>query len=327
MFGRDCLLNRQSEEGMLPCTQDKREPADPGSRARCAVKAALLAAVLSFGFVFAASAEDKLSYFRSVTVAGGNYDGTVTCIGCDVVVRGDLHGDVVALWGDVTVYGTVRQDVVAIGGAVHLRNGAEADQDVVAVGGQITREGTFPPPAGRFKAFPWMHLPGQRSIGWRGGVALLGFHLFCALLPTLLLRPRAVRSVRKASQRWLVTGFLGAAVIVAYSRAMWSLDEDFHVSNLVESIFAFVFLAVLGIGIAGIVYAIGDRLFPEMLGVSLLAGAVILTLLELIPYAGFLVMALAASWATGAALWSGLGFRGPRPPRVPKARTELRLTS
>ena len=290
-------------------------------------KALLLAALLGFGFVAAASAQDKKSYFRSVSVADDNSNGSVICMGCDVVVRGDLHGDVVVLWGDVAVYGKVRGDLVAIGGAVHLMNGAEADEDIVAVGGTITREGAVVTPGGRFTAVPWVHLPGQRSIGWRGAAALLGFHLFCALLPALLLRPRAVRSVAKASQRWLAAGWVGAGGIVVYSYGMWALDEYLHVSDLVESIFAFLFLAVLGIGIAGISYAIGDRLFPGMLVVSLLAGAVILTVLELIPYAGFLAMALLASWATGAALWSGLGFRGPRPPGNPKPRTDLRLTS
>jgi len=308
--------------------QDRQELEleDLGSRIGCVSKATLLVVLLSLLFVLGASAEDKESYFRSVNLTEEKYEGSVVCIACDVVVHGDLHGDIVALWGDVTVYGKVRQDVVVVGGAVHLKNGAEVDQEIVALGGQITREGTVVTPAGDTTAIPWIHLPGQRSIGWRGAVALLGFHLFCALLPSLLLKPRAVRSVAKASQRWLVAGLLGAAVVVAYSYGMLALDEYLHVSDLVESVFGFIFLAVLGIGIAGIAYAIGDRLFPGMFVASLLAGAVILTILELIPYAGFLAMALAASWATGAALWSGLGFRGPRPPRVPKG-LELKLTS
>lgn len=302
------------------------EPEGPGSRIKCVAIATLLLVLLSLVFVLGASAEDKESYFRSVNLTEEKHEGSVVCIACDVVVRGDLHGDIVAIWGDVTVYGKVRQDVVAVGGAVHLKNGAEADQDIVALGGQITREGTVATPTGDATAIPWMHLPGQRSIGWRGALALLGFHLVCILLPALLLRPRAIRSVRKASQRWLVTGLLGAGVVVAYSYGMLALDEYLHVSDLVESVFAFIFLAVLGIGIAGIAYAIGDRLFPGVFAASLLAGAVILTILELIPYAGFLAMVVAASWATGAAIWSGLGFCGPRQPRVPKG-LGLKLTS
>ena len=315
---------------MLPWIQYKQEmeSEDPGSRMGCVAKTMLLLVLLGLVFVVAAPAEDKESYFRSINIAAERYEGSLVCIGCDVVVRGDLHGDIVVLCGDVTVYGRVREDVVVVGGGVHLKNVAEVDQDIVAIGGQITREGTIVNPAKESTAIPWMHIPGQRSVGWRGAVALLGFHLVCAFLPALLLRPRAVRSVAKASQRWLVTGLLGAAVVVVYSYGMLALDEYLHVSDLVESVFAFIFLAVLGIGIAGISCAIGDRLFPGMLLlVSLLSGAVILTILELIPYAGFLAMVFATSWATGAALWSGLGFRGPRPPRVPKARMELRLTS
>ena len=85
-------------------------------------------------------------------------------------------------------------------------------------------------------------------------------------------------------------------------------------------------LPILAIGFAGTAYNIGDRLFPGLLLASLMAGAVILTALELIPYLGLLAMILAASWATGSALWSGLGFRG-RPPKSPNRTEDLRLVS
>jgi len=109
-----------------------------------------------------------------VTVEQGTHQGSINCFGCSVVVKGDLDGEITTIGGDVTVYGKVRKDVVTVGGAIHLKNGAEVDADVVAIGGGITTEGTMTAPGkDAFASFPWMHLPGQMSIGWRGALALL----------------------------------------------------------------------------------------------------------------------------------------------------------
>jgi len=304
------------------------DPKDAGTCIACLSKFVAFVILLLLVFTTAATAQDKTSFFKTVVVEEGSYKGEITCIGCNVVVRGDVGGETVTIWGDVTVYGRVREEIVAVGGRVQLKNGSEADDEIVAIGGQITTEGTaLTPGKAGYTAFPWMHFPGQPSIGWRGALALVGFHLACVLLPTLFLRPRAVRSVAKASRRWFVTGLLGATAIIAFSYGLVALDDYLKASNLVEEILAVCFLAVLGIGIAGISLAIGDRFFPGLVLASLVTGTIVLVLLELIPYAGFLVMLLLVSWATGAALLSGLGFRGPRPPRVPKASTELKLIS
>jgi hypothetical protein len=302
-------------------------PEKHGGRMEYAMKFALLA-LLFLGLVTRASAAEETHYFRATTVADGVHDGSITCIFCDVVVRGEVQGDVVTIWGSVTVSGKVSQDIVAVGGTVRLKNGAEAGSDVVAIGGPITSEGALVAPGkAGFAAFPWVHMPGQRSIGWRGAVALLGFHLVCVFISTLILRPRAVQSVAKVSHRWFLTTVVGFLFIAIYSYGLNALDEYFHSSDLVEGVFTFLFLAILVIGIAGTAYNIGNRLFPGLLLASLMAGASILTVLELIPYLGLLAMILAAAWATGSALWSGLGFRGPRPPKIPNHAEELRLVS
>jgi hypothetical protein len=306
---------------------DEALPRSGGVRLRCAMKFTLFA-LLFLVLVTPAFAADEAHYFRTTTITEGTREGSITCFFCDVVVRGDVAGDVVTIWGSVTVSGKVRQDIVAVGGMVRLKNGAEADGDVVAIGGSIASEGTVVVPGKEgFASIPWIHMPGQPSVGWRGAVALLGFHLVCVFLPTLILRPRTVQSVAKASHRWFVTSVVGLLFIAIYSYGLGALDAYLHSSDLVEGIFSFVFLAILGIGIAGIAYNIGDRLFPGLLLPSLLAGAVILTVLDLIPYLGLLAMILAASWAAGSALWSGLGFRRAWPPEIPKPSSELKLVS
>ncbi len=271
---------------------------------------------------------EENSYLHSVTVEQGAHQGSINCFGCNVVVQGDLDGEIVAIGGDVTVYGKVRREIVAVGGAIHLKNGAEVDAGVVAIGGDITTEGTVATPqkAG-FAAVPYVHLPGQQSIGWRGIVALLGFHAVCVLLPILLLRPRRVQNIVLASHRWLVTGLVGAGAIVAISFLLALLDEELHVSDTVALVVVILFLAVLAAGIAGITLAVGERFFPRRILAALCAGGVLLVVLELIPLLGFAVMVLGSCWATGAALWSGLGFRGPQPPARKEAPAVLKLTS
>jgi hypothetical protein len=257
-----------------------------------------------------AAAQERNSYLRRVTIEGNAEHGSINCFGCSVVVKGDLDGEVVTIGGDVTVYGRVRRDVVAVGGAIRLKNGAEIDEDAVAIGGAIATEGVvLAPKREGFVALPWMHLPGQLSIGWRGAVSLLGFHAVCVLLPLVAPWPRRVKNVAVASQRWLVTALLGAGFIVALSYLLGWINDHVR-GDTVAAVLGVLFLAILAMGLAGISLAIGERLFPSRLVAAIFTGGILLVILELIPYLGFVVMILGASWATGAALWSVMGFRG-----------------
>lgn len=274
-----------------------------------------------------ASAQEINSYFRTVTIVQTPHTGSINCFGCNVVVKGELDGEIVTIGGNVTVYGKVRKEIVTVGGAVHLKNSAEVDSNVTTIGGDITTEGTvLAPEKAGFTSQRWVHLPGQLGISWRGALALFGFHVVCALLPVLFLRPQRVRNVAAASHRWLISGLLGVAAIVATSFLLNWIDENLHSSDTIEKIVSVIFLAILALGIAGITFAIGELLFPKRFFAALLAGGIILVALELTPYVGFTVMVFGSCWATGAALWSGIGFRGPRSPRSKKAPTILKLT-
>jgi hypothetical protein len=284
-------------------------------------------ALVALVFAVAAPAQKINSYLRSVAIEQNPYRGSINCLGCSVVVKGNLEGEIVTIGGDVTVYGKVSSDIVAVGGAVHLKNGAEVDADVVAIGGAITTEGAvLAPKREGFVALRWMHFPGQLSIGWRGVLALLGFHVVCVLLPVVLLRPRRVRNVAVASRRWLVTGLLGAGAITAISYFLNLIDEHLRSPEAMETVVSILFIAVFAMGVAGIILAIGERFFPNRLFRALLVGVAILVVLELIPYVGFLAMILGSCWATGAALWSGMGFRGPHSPKSKEAPAALKLT-
>jgi len=191
----------------------------------------------------------------------------------------------------------------------------------------VENEGAVIAPHGMFISLPWMHLPGQLSLGWRGVLVLLCFHAISILLPILILRPRRIQNVVVASRRWLVTGMAGMAAIVVVSFVLDLLDEELHAGDTFELIVTALFLAILMVGIAGVTFAIGDRFFPGRVIAAFLTGGLLLVGLELIPYLGFLVLVLGSSWAVGAALWGGLGFRGPQPPMRQKVPASLKLTS
>jgi hypothetical protein len=146
------------------------------------------------------------------------------------------------------------------------------------------------------------------------------------LLPILLLRPSRVQNIVLATRRWLVTGLIGLGTIVAISFLLNVMDEELHVGDTVALAVVVLFLAVLAAGIAGVTLAVGERFFPRGIAAALCIGGILLVVLELIPYLGFVVMVLGACWATGSALWSGLGFRGPQSP-ASKEAPALKLTS
>jgi len=242
-------------------------------------------------------------------------------------VKGDLDGEIVTVGGDVTISGRVRKEVVAAGGRVRLMNGAEADGNIIAIGGMVENEGAVAVPHAVFTSLPWIHLPGQLSVGWRGILVLLCFHALSVLLPLLTLRPRRIQNVVVASHRWLVTGLVGMAAILVIALVLNLIDEELHADDTVELIVIVLFFAALMVGVAGVTFAIGDRFFPGRIVAAFLIGGLLLVALELVPYLGFVVMVLGSCWATGSALWSGMGFRGPQPPVRQKLPTSLKLTS
>ena len=287
---------------------------DPNDARTCAGRLAGIALLYMFAAILCAtvaSAQEKNSYLRRVTIEGSGEQGSINCFGCSVVVKGDLDGEIVTIGGDVTVYGRVRRDIVAVGGAIRLKNGAEIDEDAVAIGGGITTEGVvLAPKREGFAALPWMHLPGQLSVGWRGVVSLLVFHAVCVVLPLVTLWPRRIKNVAAASHRWVVTSLLGAGFLVALSYLLAWVEDHPRWGDTVASVVGVLFLAILAMGMAGISLTLGYRLFPSRLVAAIFTGGILLVILELIPYLGFVVMILGASWAAGAALWSGMGFRG-----------------
>ena len=263
---------------------------------------------------------ERVSYFRTMIVQGpGTVPGDLTCIFCSVIVaRGGVSGDVVTIGGDIDISGSVGGDAVAVGGMVRVRTGARAVGELFALGGPVeTEPGAHTANGSESKSYPWIHVPGQWHIGWRGALAVLGLYAILVSLVTLVLRPRRIRVVAEAiTSHWLLAGLLGLLLSILF---IFLLDETGHLGRWEDA--ADVSLLALGgvlfaVGTGGIAHAIGELTPPQSSVASLAMGVVVLGLLQLIPVVGAVVFLLVLMGSPGGAVWSGLGFRGGAAPKA-----------
>jgi hypothetical protein len=92
----------------------------------------------------AASAKENPAYThigRNITIDADQQAGDVTCIACNVYIRGLVSGDVTTLGGSIIMedHGQVGGDVTAIAGSLRLDSTAKIGGDATIVGGEMRR--------------------------------------------------------------------------------------------------------------------------------------------------------------------------------------------
>lgn len=253
-------------------------------------------------------------------------DRTIVEIGESVYIApGEVCDTVVAVGGAVTVAGTVRHAVVAMGGGVELLPGATVgalmtpdDVAVLTIGGTLTmakgatlvgRSLDLPSAVGEVVGTAVVAPFGQPPHGWVlaiwGGWTL--FMVLAALAAAAVL-PRQVTHVRNRlrARFWPSTGwgFITAFVLVPLSCAGLALTI---VGILVLVPWAAVIvplLALFGLVSAatlvggGLLHALGSRR-DSLVGAAVI-GTGLLTLLQLIPVLGAVVLAVATVVGMGA---------------------------
>ncbi len=269
----------------------------------------------------------RASYFRTIIVQGpGTVPGDLTCIFCSVVVaRGGVGGNVVTIGGDIDISGSVGGDAVAVGGMVRVRTGARADGELFAMGGPVeTEPGAHTPDGAEPKSYPWIHVPGQRHIGLRGGLVILGLYSIIVSLVTLVLRPRRVQAIEEAiTDHPFWVGLIGLVLCIVFGVLLDSTDRLGRWEDAADLSVLGVAGILFAVGTAGVAQAIGELTLPRSNLTSLTTGISALAVLQLIPVLGAVVALFVLVSALGAAVWSGLGFRGGAPPK-PRA-TEMNL--
>ena len=283
--------------------------------------------------------QDRVSFGQDIVIERDESFGDAVCVGCSIRVEGTVTGDAVAVGGGITVSGRVDGDVVAVGGGIRLTGAA--DGDVVAVGGTIelgpgaSVSGDAVALAGAIEIEPGADVGGGVVEGRVSGpfatfdpisgvfdagliaVLVLVLFLIAALIiqPLLALSCAAVLGpqrldvlARTAASRGLVSFCVGAGLLTAFfllSLAGIFIPLWIPGIGLPLSLILFVPLVV---GYAGISYWVGHGLLPQVNAMlAAFLGAVLVTIIQMIPIVGWIAFVIFFPLALGVAVTSGFG--------------------
>jgi len=278
------------------------------------------------------TAEDVVVIGGSAKVHGKVRDNIVV-IGGNAEFDGEEAGEVTVIGGDAIVHGKVRHNVVVILGNVRLEPGAEVRRDLVAIGGKvIVSEGAiatgrvqdvdiFLPGFPRLEGLQNWFLqcvikvrPLAPQVGWVWGV--WGAFLLLYLLAAIAFRRPVQASVNQLTARPTTTFLVGLLTKVFLAVIILILAAT--VVGLLVVPFLLAALAFgLIVGKAAILEYLGGKI-GRLSGMELLQkplaafllGAVLITLLYMIPLIGFLTFGVISLWGLGAAV--SAAFAGMR---------------
>jgi len=266
--------------------------------------------VLTLGAIAPLGAQQSFTLQKDITVAAGEVQDNVIAIGGNVIVEGRVIESVVAIGGTILISGEVGQAVVGIGSCITLKPSANIKGDVVSLGGTLNKE-----PGCTIQGDTVYFLPSE--IGGRlfkGGlfkgifalplfpiffiIKLIG--AFLMLLVTLVVAGLFPRQIVRASGQvrasfWPVfgTGLLG--IIIYAGAVIFSALLCFVLIGIP------ILIALIWVGIAiklfgrvVLYFFFGESILKAFgaknvsaIGASL-AGLVLVSLIDLIPFVGLL---------------------------------------
>ena len=284
--------------------------------------------------------EEVVSIGKSVVVKSGDTAGTVVVIGGSATIDGKVDDAVVAIGGDVTVNGEVSDTVVSVLGNIKLGSEAKIGGEAVSVGGKIDKaDGAVI--GGETQQIDFgVGLP---EIKW-----LRDWFVQCALK----LRPLAPQ----VGWVWVVAGVMFALyflIAIAFPRPVQACVDElvrrpattFLLGLLTKILAPFAFLILIATGIGAFVVpfllaalflfaVVGKIALLEGLGIqigkqfgapallkpltALLLGAIIITLLYMVPIVGLITWMLLGLWGLGIAVGAAFGgLKRELPPKRP----------
>ncbi|OGB88023.1 hypothetical protein A3H38_05885 [candidate division WOR-1 bacterium RIFCSPLOWO2_02_FULL_46_20] len=213
----------------------------------------------------------------------------------------------VSVGGSVTVYGKVLEDVVAVGGSVYLKDGALVDGNVVSVGGNIEKG-----PGAMVKGdVTEIALPGGLAMGAFVGKGMIVFSILSfvgflvlviilvALFPTQLGNISGI--IQKEPGKNFGIGLLALLLFVPIA----ILLAISIVGIVLIPVWGIVFVSAGLIGYLAAANFIGKKVLLAFkqkkmtLMIETLLGVVILSLIGLVPFVGFIVKAVAGCVGLG----------------------------
>lgn len=269
-----------------------------------------------------------------VRIAPGETVHDVVVNGADLLVEGDVTGDIIVILGKVTVLGRVDGDITNVGRGVWLENGGFVNGNVIGVGYGVVREpdgvvqgkvhnlGLVAIPLSvRSRAVLYFEecILLARPLSIRVGFVWVIWAIFLAIQALLgLLFPGATRATMAAMRER--PG--GTAILSIFALPLILLTASILTATLVGApAVPFLFAALvigLWIGRIAILRLMGSRVL-QLFGLveaapiaEFFTGAIIATLLFLIPVVGLFTWMIFVLWALGAILMAL--FRRDRPP-------------
>jgi hypothetical protein len=246
---------------------------------------------------------DSVQFGHDIVVEAGDEIGDAVCFACSIRVRGPLNGDAVALWGNIEISATVSGDAVAIGGDIRLTPGATVGGDAVAVAGKVERD------AEANLGGESVSLPGLGKYILLGLLAMATCNVLLVALGYLIMGGQRVgvleSTVREHAGLSLLTGI---AVMIATVVLLVIASMVGPLTPILAVVIALAGLITVLIGYTGMSCRLGKILTRGggSLGAVCL-GALLITLLQFVPFFGVFFCLIFALLATGSAALSGYG--------------------
>jgi hypothetical protein len=255
--------------------------------------------------------KDRFRILRNIIIESGDTVSDVQCFACSVVVRGHVAGDIITVGGGIVVEGAVDGDALAAGGGIESHAQGKLSGNAIAVGGyvQANEGGAI---GGKSLGIPYVIIPGQLSPTALGALALAAFNVLFVGIAFVILGARRVtntaNAIRYRSALVMISAFISLAVLYALNALCVYAGRA---EDAAEIVLGALTLAVAAAGATGLGTAVARIAFPETKGiVTVFAGILALTLLELVPLFGIVVFVAGGLMSLGAAVASGFGARG-----------------
>jgi hypothetical protein len=274
----------------------------------------ILGIFLILGLIF-------LGAVSSLAVLKGLEDGkqNIVKIGESVEIPiGTEVESAVSIGGSVTVYGRVLKDVVSVGGSVHLKHFAFVGGDVVAVGGKINREPTSVVKGDITEVSVPVQMAGLFTSGGiiKGLVffsilSFIGFLLLVVILVALF-TPQ-LGKVSSAIEKHVVKTFLVGLLVTLLVVPIIILLAISLVGIVFIPVWVVLVAAAGLFGYTGAAHFVGKKMLSafKINGKSMMAealtGVIVLSLIGLVPFIGFIIKAIVGCWGLGAVTLTKFG--------------------
>jgi hypothetical protein len=252
------------------------------------------------------AAQDRIEVGQNIVVGPGETFADVVCVGCSVRVEGTVAGDLVTIGGDIDVDSRVRGDVAAIGGVIKLNSGASVGGDVVAPAGRVERD-PLARVGGEVISMPMFGV-GIGVFLFIAFFAVAVLNIILAVLCYLVAGERRVRNITGAARDHTGMTFLtGLGIIVGTVVVFIVASVSGPAAPLLVVSVLVVLLVTLIAGYTGLSSWLGTGLTHASGVGAVLIGAILITVLQLIPLLGAFVLLVFTVLALGSAALSGYG--------------------